>query len=136
MEHDKRDIDKGQRGKCLQNADDHCLLAGLFKLAEAELVADGKRDKAHRHIGDHAQRLDLIVTCKAEAGNAEAAQHERSDQNTRHKKCRDVGQVPAAENTRHQKPCEQRKSQIQDGSHSYTFITNNGGRSIRPRLVL
>ena len=136
MEHNKCNINKGQRGKCLQNADDHGLLAGLFQLAEAELIADGKRDKAHRHIGDHAQRLDLIVTCKAKAGNAEATQHERPDQNTRHKKCRDIRQVPAAENTRHQKPCEQRKSQIQDGSHSYTFITNNGGRSIRPRLVL
>ena len=123
VEDHERNIDKGQRGQRLQDADNHRLPASLFELAQAEFIADGKGDEAHRHIGDHAQRLDLVVACKAEARNAEAAQHERSDQNARHKKRRDIGQVPAAENTGHQKPCEQRNGQIQNRSHGYTFTT-------------
>ena len=95
----------------------------LFELAQAEFIADGKGDKAHRHIGDHAQRLDLVVACKAEARNAEPAQHERPDQNARHKKRRDIRQMPAAKNTGHQKPCKQRNGQIQNRSHGYTFTT-------------
>ena len=59
--------DKGQRGKGLQNADDHGLLAGLFELAEAELIADGKGDKAHRHIGEGAERGDALIIRKDDA---------------------------------------------------------------------
>ena len=93
MQPDEHQIDHQRRHQRLKNADHRRLLAGVAKLGQAELVADGKGDKAERHVVKQAQRFHVAVRREAQALYAELAQAVRADQNTRNQVARHSRQL-------------------------------------------
>ena len=65
----------------------------MAKLGQAELVADGKGDKAERHVVKQAQRFHVAVRREAQTLYAELAQAVRADQNTRNQVARHSRQL-------------------------------------------
>ena len=93
MQPDEHQIDHQRRHQRLKNADHRRLLAGVAKLGQAELVADGKGDKAERHVVKQAQRFHVAVRREAQTLYAELAQAVRADQNTRNQVARHSRQL-------------------------------------------
>ena len=79
MQDNEGDIDHNSRDDRLQNADGDGLLTHGFELRDAELVADGERDEAERHVVKQAQRLHVGRRREAEALHAQLAQTVRAD---------------------------------------------------------
>ena len=108
-----------QRGgdERLHDADDEGLTARLAQILQPELVADGESDEAHRHVGNGAERGDVLIGGEADARDAEPAEAERSDQHARDQKGGHVGQTPAGEDAGHQQSREQGKGNIEQSVH-------------------
>ena len=117
MEAEQREIHEDRGGKCLQYADNEGLPTGLPQILQTELVADGEGDEAHRHVGNGAERGNVLIGGEADARDAEPAEAERSDQHTRDQKGGHVGQTPAGEDAGHQQSREQGKGNIEQSVH-------------------
>ena len=60
------------------------LLADVLELGHTELVANGKGDEAKSRLGQHAHTLHLLQGIKAQAGETDGTEAERSHQKTCH----------------------------------------------------
>ena len=65
----------------LHDADDCGLPSGLFKGRKAKFIADGEGDKAESHFGNQLQIFSGGHVSKADAGNIQAADAIRTNQN-------------------------------------------------------
>jgi hypothetical protein len=66
----------------LKNADGNGFCAGCSQLAEPELIADGKGNKAQRGLGNNFKAVYLLQRIEAKTGDVQSAEAERTDQQT------------------------------------------------------
>ena len=65
----------------------------MLDFFQAEFVADGKGDKAQRHIGNETHIFNKFKGLEANAGDAQSAQRQRADQQTCNQVAGNVGKI-------------------------------------------
>ena len=118
MQPDEHQIDHQRRRQRLKNADHRRLLAGVAKLGQAELVADGKGDEAERHVVKQAQRFHVAVRREAQTLYAELAQAVRADQNTRNQVARHSRQLERLDEAGNQQTGAERDRNAEQRFHN------------------
>ena len=111
-------IDHQCRRQRLKNADNRRLLARLAQLGQTELVADGKRDEAQRHVVKQTQRFDICRRREAEALHAQLAQAVRADQNACNQIARHSRQFQRLDETGNQQTGAQRDGNAKQRFHN------------------
>ena len=93
MQEKQGQIQQGRGGHGLENAHHNGLEAHGLQLADPELIANGERDEAQGHLGEHVQAFHCLHGGKAQAAYSQGSQAEGPQQQASHQIGGDGGQL-------------------------------------------
>ena len=106
---DQRGVNQKGCDHRLKNTDNGCLLADLFELREAKLIADRKGDKAERHVGNDRKAMYVFAADEAKTLNANGTDQVRAKHNARNEIRGNGRQARQLCKTGEHQPCDKRK---------------------------